>query len=79
MLEWERSLSALRFEKPLLVMPRRASLGEQRNEHQLATAKRLLEFDKVNVAFDESELIVNLANFKALQPRAKTGPYRSHG
>jgi UDP-N-acetylglucosamine transferase subunit ALG13 len=68
-------LSALRFEKPLLVMPRRASLGEQRNEHQLATAKRLLELDKVNVAFDESELIVNLSNFKALQPRAKTGPY----
>ena len=31
-------LSALQWEKPILVMPRRASLGEQRNEHQLATA-----------------------------------------
>ena len=39
-------LSALRYGKPLIVMPRRASLGEQRNEHQLATARRLQELGK---------------------------------
>ncbi len=68
-------LSALRFEKPLLVMPRRASLGEQRNEHQLATANRLLELGKVNVAFNEDELRQRLANLDNLRPRAKTGSF----
>lgn len=33
-------ISALTHEKPLVMLPRRASLGEHRNEHQLATADR---------------------------------------
>jgi UDP-N-acetylglucosamine transferase subunit ALG13 len=33
-------LTALEMGKPLLVMPRRAALGEHRNDHQLATAHR---------------------------------------
>jgi hypothetical protein len=37
-------------------MPKRASLGEHRSEHQVATAKRMKELGNVNVAFDESEL-----------------------
>jgi UDP-N-acetylglucosamine transferase subunit ALG13 len=53
-------LSALRYGKPLLVMPRRADLGEQRNDHQLATAERLLDMGKINVAFDEQELLHRL-------------------
>jgi UDP-N-acetylglucosamine transferase subunit ALG13 len=53
-------LSALHYGKPLLVMPRRAALGEHRNDHQLATAQRLLEMGKINVAFDEDELQTKL-------------------
>jgi UDP-N-acetylglucosamine transferase subunit ALG13 len=34
-------IGALGAAKPLLVMPRRAHLGEQRNDHQLATVRRL--------------------------------------
>lgn len=34
-------LTALKYRKPILVLPRKASLGEHRNEHQLATAKWL--------------------------------------
>ena len=34
-------IGALGQAKPLLVMPRRAHLGEQRNDHQFATVKRL--------------------------------------
>lgn len=34
-------LTALRYRKPILIMPRKASLGEHRNEHQLATARWL--------------------------------------
>ncbi len=49
-------LSALEFGVPVLVMPRRAALGEQRNDHQLATARRLAERGLVNVAMDETEL-----------------------
>ena len=53
-------LSALHLEKPILVMPRRASLGEQRNEHQLATARRMRDIGKIQVAFDETELLERL-------------------
>jgi UDP-N-acetylglucosamine transferase subunit ALG13 len=53
-------LTALEQGKPLLVMPRRADLGEHRNDHQMATAKRFLEMGKVNVAFDEAELTTKL-------------------
>lgn len=67
-------LSALRFEKPLLVMPRRAALGEQRNEHQLATARRL-QTGMVTVAFDEAELLLRLAHVHEWQPRDPIGPY----
>ncbi len=53
-------ISALHHGKPILVMPKRASLGEQRNEHQLATARRMTEIGGVNVAFDEQELCQRL-------------------
>jgi UDP-N-acetylglucosamine transferase subunit ALG13 len=50
-------LSALYHGKPILVMPKRASLREHRNEHQTDTARRMLEVGRVNVAFDEDELV----------------------
>jgi UDP-N-acetylglucosamine transferase subunit ALG13 len=68
-------LSALRHEKPLLVMPRLAMLGEQRNEHQLATARRLMAIGKVSVAFDEAELVTHLDRAEALRAREPIGPY----
>jgi UDP-N-acetylglucosamine transferase subunit ALG13 len=49
-------LAALEMGKPLLVMPRRAALGEHRNDHQLATARRFAQLGAVGVAFDETEL-----------------------
>lgn len=62
-------LSALHHRKPILVMPKRASLGEHRNEHQLASARRMMELGNVNVAFDELELRERLDRLDAL-----TGP-----
>jgi len=53
-------LTALEFGKPIIVMPRRANLGEQRNDHQLATAKRFAEQGRIIVAFNERELIEKL-------------------
>lgn len=60
-------LSALKYKKPILILPRRASLGEHRNEHQLATAKWVGSRSGINVAWDENELIevLNSAQFKA--------------
>jgi exopolysaccharide biosynthesis glucuronosyltransferase PssE len=67
-------LSALHYGKPLLVMPRRADLGEQRNDHQLATAERLLEMGKINVAFDEQELLHKLDRLDKLAAGTRIGP-----
>lgn len=67
-------LSALHYGKPLLVMPRRAGLGEQRNDHQLATAERLLEMGKINVAFDEQELMHKLDRVEELAAGTRIGP-----
>ena len=49
-------ISALRLGKPVVVMPRRAALGEHRNEHQLATAKRFEELQYIHVAHDTRQL-----------------------
>lgn len=70
-------LSALHAGKPLLVMPRRASLGEQRNEHQLATARHMEKQGKVTVAFDEDALHHRLNNLEELESRPVIGPYAS--
>ena len=49
-------LSALKQQKPLIVVPRLASLGEHRNDHQMATAMRMHELGYVNVAYDKAQL-----------------------
>jgi UDP-N-acetylglucosamine transferase subunit ALG13 len=63
-------LSALMYGKPILVMPKLASLGEHRNEHQTATAKRMRDLYDVNVAFNEDELRHRLMNLDSLAPPA---------
>ncbi len=68
-------LTALQSEKPVLVMPRRASLGEQRNEHQLATARELSKKVGVEVANDADELMEKLDHMESLAAMAKIGPY----
>jgi UDP-N-acetylglucosamine transferase subunit ALG13 len=70
-------LSALRCEKPILVMPRYAALGETRNDHQLATARRLSAIGRVTVAIDEAELRDRLERLDDLRPREPIGPYAS--
>ncbi|EDY80587.1 Glycosyltransferase family 28 C-terminal domain [Verrucomicrobiia bacterium DG1235] len=68
-------LSSLQYQKPLIVMPRKASLGEHRNEHQLATAKHLQKLNKINVASDENELLEMLSNLDSFETREPIGPY----
>ncbi len=49
-------LSAMEGAKPLVLMPRRAALGEHRNDHQMATARRLSDTPGISVAWTEAEL-----------------------
>lgn len=49
-------ITALTNSKPIVIMPRRASLGEHRNEHQLATASRFAARPGIFVAEDETKL-----------------------
>lgn len=53
-------ITALEFRKRIIVMPRQAKLGEQRNDHQIATAKRFAEQGRIIVAFNEQELLEKL-------------------
>jgi len=63
-------ISALTKGKKIIIFPRLASLGEHRNEHQLATAKKIRELNFAEVAFNEKELqekIVACFNGKFVQ------------
>ena len=72
-------LSALFHDKPILVMPKLATLGEHRNEHQTATAKKMKELVNINVAFDERELRHYLDHLDDLKPSRKIGSFASDG
>lgn len=71
-------IDALELGKSILVMPRRANLGETRNDHQVATAKRFLALNYVSVAFDEKELLTKLDKLRETAlgqaGRKNTGP-----
>ena len=49
-------ISALTLGKPIVVVPRRAHLGEQRNDHQVATVKKFADRPGVFVSMTEREL-----------------------
>jgi len=49
-------LTARRYRKPIILFPRRASLGEHRNDHQLATCQQMNGAPGLSVAYDEAEL-----------------------
>jgi hypothetical protein len=72
-------LSALELGTPVLVMPRRAALGEQRNDHQVATARRFKQLGGVGVAFDEHELMHRLGELERLAGGRRIGRYAPDG
>jgi UDP-N-acetylglucosamine transferase subunit ALG13 len=70
-------ITALHLGKPILVMPRRASLRETRNDHQVATAEQFRRYASVAVAQDEAELADRLEEIEHLAGIAAAGPYAS--
>jgi len=53
-------LTARDLRKPIVVLPRRAHLGEHRNDHQWATVKHLSQDVGIVVAEDEDALIAEV-------------------
>ena len=49
-------LSAKKWRKPLVILPRRHALGEHRNDHQLATARELQKLAGIHVAWEITDL-----------------------
>lgn len=67
-------ITALEHNKPIIIMPKRASLGEQRNEHQLATARQFRRSACIKVADDADALHAALANLAAHATTCDTPP-----
>jgi len=70
-------LMALQAAKPILLFPRRAALGEQRNDHQLATARAFADHPGIAVAFDEADLRERLNSLESLAAPERIGPHAS--
>lgn len=65
-------LQAAEAGKPLILMPRRAGLGEHRNDHQLATAAEMATLSNVTVVHDATGLTAALS--RALQQSGTIHP-----
>jgi UDP-N-acetylglucosamine transferase subunit ALG13 len=62
---------------PMIVMPRSAQLGEHRNDHQSATARRLSHLPGLSVAEDEEHLLAQLSSFRPLGGTSGVDPVAS--
>ena len=55
-------LSAKRWSKPLVILPRKHELGEHRNDHQLATARQIARLKGIYLAWEVEDLEKLLLN-----------------
>ncbi|NVK40757.1 MAG: hypothetical protein HWE39_05890 [Oceanospirillaceae bacterium] len=69
-------LSALMAAKPVVVFPRVAALGEHRNEHQLATCRKLEGLKGCYIAYEDEQLLTLLDNLQGLEGE-QISPYAS--
>jgi len=65
-------ITAMRYGKPAILMPRSAALGEHRNEHQLATARRFSEHPSVRIVNSSDEI---LAAYDDILDRSASVPF----
>jgi len=70
-------ISALMAIKPIVIMPRRASLQEHRNDHQLATARKFQGRPNVHVVIDENDLpaVIDSVLSRPIQSTASVNAY----
>lgn len=67
---------ALVLGKPVIVVPRKSSLGEHVDDHQFATAKKFEEEGKILVAYEVSELPDKIEQAKNFVPIKSEGNER---
>ena len=65
-------ISAAELGKTVVVMPRRAELGEHRNDHQLATVERLGHLNGLRAAHESEDLARILDGVRAASPSSST-------
>ncbi len=70
-------LTALGCGVPIIVMPRRASLGEHRNDHQFATVEHLGRQGLLTTVRDEEDLARTLEEVDTIAPRPKISSHAS--
>ncbi|TLV03231.1 glycosyltransferase [Dyadobacter luticola] len=72
-------ISAFERSKPIVIFPKFHSLGEHRNDHQLATARKLGSLNYIHVAYTPAELRDKIHSVLdgGLSPLHKVGKYAS--
>lgn len=63
-------LLAKRLRRPLIIVPRRHAMGEHRNDHQIATAREVMNTTGVRIAWDIADLadLVQVADPVPMEP-----------
>ncbi|MCP3689754.1 MAG: hypothetical protein GY784_15215 [Gammaproteobacteria bacterium] len=51
----------------MIAFPRKASLGEHRNEHQLATCQKIAKLQGCYVAYERDDLFTTLSKMSTLK------------
>ena len=69
-------LQALELGKPMLLMPRRAALGEHTSDHQAHTARVFADREGITIVDEADDLRAALSRFEA-RPAAARGPVAS--
>jgi UDP-N-acetylglucosamine transferase subunit ALG13 len=64
-------LTALELGKPILVVPRLGNRGETRNDHQVATAKRLAEEELVIAVYEQTAFAAGMEALEAAGSRPR--------
>ena len=64
-------ITALEYDKPLLVMPRFRKYGEVVNDHQLAIASRFEQLGLLLVAYEAEEMTQRIKCLKSFKPKKR--------
>ncbi len=67
-------LAARQVGVPLILVPRRAELGEHRNDHQIGTVRQLVGRDGIQAIWDERKLARTVMNDHPPPPAIVSGP-----
>jgi UDP-N-acetylglucosamine transferase subunit ALG13 len=71
-------ISAMQYQKPIIVMPRLAKYKEHRNDHQVATANSFGQLGYVKSVFSHKELIEALNERHLLRPAPAISEHASN-